>query len=156
MYNAYYNAQANIDRINSQIAELEKLKSQLPSMQQPTPTNLTQNFQLTPQYNQMRYVNSLDDVKKEVVTIDTPFFSRDLSVMWIKNAKGDIRGFELNEIIPKDNKDMQIEFLQSQIEELRKEIKHNEQPINVNVNESVEDEKPTDVSTISKSTKKSK
>lgn len=156
MYNAYYNAQANIDRINSQIAELEKLKSQLPTMQQPTPTNLTQNFQLTPQYNQMRYVNSLDDVKKEVVTIDTPFFSRDLSVMWIKNAKGDIRGFELNEIIPKDNKDMQIEFLQSQIEELRKEIKHNEQSINVNVNESVEDEKPTDVSTISKSTKKSK
>lgn len=154
MYNAYYNPQANIDRINSQIAELEKLRSQIPT--QPTPTNLTQNFQLTPQYNQMRYVSSLDDVKKESVVIDTPFFSRDLSVMWIKNAKGDIRGFELNEIIPKDNKDMQIEFLQSQIEQLRKEIRHNESTINDDVNESVEDEKPTSVSTISKSTKKSK
>ena len=156
MYNAYYNPQANIDRINSQIAELEKIRSQIPQMQQPTPTNLTQNFQLTPQYNQMRYVNSLDDVKKEVVVVDTPFFSRDLSVMWVKNAKGDIRGFELNEIIPKDNKDMQIEFLQSQIEQLRKEIRHNEPTINDDVDEPTENEKPTSVSTISKSTKKSK
>ena len=155
MYNNYYNPQANIDRINSQIAELEKIRSQIPTMQQATPTNLTQNFQLTPQYNQMRYVNSLEDVKKEVVVIDTPFFSRDLSVLWLKNAKGDIRGFELNEIIPKDNKDMQIEFLQTQIEELRKEIKRNES-INDDVNESVKDEESTDVSTISKSTKKSK
>lgn len=153
MYNAYYTPQANIDRINSQIAELEKLRSQIP-MQSTTPTNLTQNFQLTPQYNQMRYVNSLDDVKKEIVVLDTPFFSRDLSVLWIKNAKGDIRSFEMNEIIPKDNKDMQIEFLQSQIEELRKEMKQNEH--NANVDEPVEDEKSTSVSTISKSSKKSK
>ncbi len=155
MYNAYYTPQANIDRINSQIAELEKIRSQIPTMQQATPTNLTQNFQLTPQYNQMRYVNSLEDVKKEVVVVDTPFFSRDLSVLWLKNSKGDIRGFELNEIIPKDNKDMQIEFLQQQIEQLRKEIKHNES-INVNANESAENEEPSSVSTISKSTKKSK
>lgn len=155
MYNTYYTPQANIDRINNQIAELEKMKSQIPNLQQPTPTNLTQNFQLTPQYNQMRYVNSLEDVKKEVVVVDTPFFSRDLSVLWLKNTKGDIRGFELNEIIPKDNKDMQIEFLQQQIEELRKEIKHNES-INANVDESVEDEKPTSISTIPKSSKKSK
>ena len=155
MYNTYYTPQANIDRINNQIAELERMKSQIPNLQQPTPTNLTQNFQLTPQYNQMRYVNSLEDVKKEVVVVDTPFFSRDLSVLWLKNSKGDIRGFELNEIIPKDNKDMQIEFLQSQIEELRKEIKRNES-INANANESVEDEKPTSVSAIPKSSKKSK
>lgn len=155
MYNTYYTPQANIDRINNQIAELERMKSQIPNLQQPTPTNLTQNFQLTPQYNQMRYVNSLEDVKKEVVVVDTPFFSRDLSVLWLKNSKGDIRGFELNEIIPKDNKDMQIEFLQQQIEELRKEIKHNES-INANVDESVEDEKPTSISTIPKSSKKSK
>lgn len=155
MYNTYYTPQANIDRINNQIAELERMKSQIPNLQQPTPTNLTQNFQLTPQYNQMRYVNSLEDVKKEAVIVDTPFFSRDLSVLWLKNSKGDIRGFELNEIIPKDNKDMQIEFLQQQIEELRKEIKHNES-INANVDESVEDEKPTSISTIPKSSKKSK
>ncbi len=154
MYNGYYNPQTNIERINNQIAELEKLKSQIPTMQQPT--NLTQNFQLSPQYNQMKYVNSLDDVKKEIVAIDTPFFSRDLSVLWLKNAKGDIRSFELAEVIPKDNKDMQIEFLQSQIEELRREIKHNEHTINADVNESIKDEEPASVSTISKSTKKSK
>ena len=153
MYNNYYNPQANLERINNQIAELEKIKSQMSTVQ---PTNLTQNFQLTPQVtNQMKYVNSMEDVKKDVVVVDTPYFSRDLTMLWIKNNKGDIRGFELNEIIPKDNKDMQIEFLQKQIEDLRKEIKKNEQ-FDDDVDVAIEDEKSTSISTVSKSTKKSK
>lgn len=45
--------------------------------------------------------------------------------LWIKNSKGDIRTFELQEIIPKDEKDILIENLQKQIEEL-KENKANE------------------------------
>ena len=45
-----YNQQATVDRINAQMNELEKMKQQL---QQPIqqPTNLTQNFQLTPNVN---------------------------------------------------------------------------------------------------------
>ena len=38
-------------------------------------------------------------------------------------AAGDIKTYELTEIIPKDDKDIQIELLQTQIEELRKEMK---------------------------------
>ena len=71
----FYNPQANIDRINAQIAELEKLKSQVPNIQP-----ITQNFQLAPQ-NAFRYANNIDDVQKEYVVCDTPFFSKDLSVL---------------------------------------------------------------------------
>ena len=62
-YNAY-NPQASIDRINSQIAELERLKQQIP--QQFQPTNLTQNFQIAPNSNNvMRYADSMEEVQKE-------------------------------------------------------------------------------------------
>ena len=93
-----------------------------------------------------------------MVVGDTPYFSKDMSVVWIKNTKGDIKTYELNEIVPKDNKDIKIEYLQAQIEELKKEMKKYESNDNVNesITESIEDENPTNVSTVSKSNKKSK
>lgn len=117
MYNAY-NPQINIDKINNQIQELQKMKEQL---QQPIP--ITQNFQLAPQKEVIRYANSIDEVQRDMVIGDTPYFSKDMSVVWVKNTKGDIKTYELTEIIPQDDKDIQIKFLQSQIEELRKEFK---------------------------------
>jgi hypothetical protein len=83
----------------------------------------------------MRYANSIDDVQKEMVISDTPFFSKDMSVVWVKNAAGDVKTYELNEIVVKDEKDLQIALLQGQIEELRKEIRNNEWS-NTNVTES--------------------
>lgn len=120
-----YNNQNNIDRINAQISDLEKLKAQLQKPVQPT--SLTQNFQLAPNIESMKYANSINDVEKESITNDTPFFSRDLSVVWIKNLKGEIRTFELNEIVVKDDKDLQIEFLQAQINELKRGMINNAQ-----------------------------
>lgn len=136
MYNAnnsfypIYNPQANIDRINSQIAELEKLKSQInqhTTTQQQTPS-ISQTFQLAPSNNvNMKFANNYDEVQKEIVVADTPFFSKDLTVVWIKNQNGEIKSYEMNEIITKDEKDIQIELLQQQINELRKEMLTNEQ-----------------------------
>ena len=118
--NPYYNPQASLDRINNQIAELEKMKQQIPQQLQ-QPTNLTQNFQIAPQTQTgIRYANSIDEVKKEIIISDTPFFSKDMSVLWIKNIKGEIKAYTLAEIVEKDEKDLQIEFLQAQIEELKK------------------------------------
>lgn len=124
MYNTqYYNNQANLDRVNNQIAELEKIKMQM-QQPMPQPTNLTQNFQLAPSNRDLiKYASSIEDVQKEMVIGDTPYFSKDMSVVWVKNIKGEIKTYELNEIIPKDAKDIQIELLQNQIEELRKEMK---------------------------------
>ena len=117
----FYNPQISIDRINSQISELEKLKSQIP-MQQP----ITQNFQIAPNSSSIRYANNLEEVQKEFILNDTPFFSKDMSVLWVKSPSGDVKTYELNEIVEKDEKDLRIELLMSQIEELKKEVNNNE------------------------------
>ena len=66
MYNTpYYNNQSNLDRLNNQIAELEKIKAQI---QQPIaqPTNLTQNFQLAPTNRDViKYAASMEEVQRE-------------------------------------------------------------------------------------------
>lgn len=155
MYNAIYNPQTSIDRINNQISELEKLKNQ---MQQPItpPTSLTQNFQLAPTNKDViKYANSMDEVQRDLVMGDTPYFSRDMSVVWIKNLKGDIKTYELKEIMPKDEKDIKIDYLMAQIEELKGKIK-NESITNVDepIRKSNKDEKSTSVSTSTKSNAK--
>ena len=116
----FTNYQPNIDRINTQIAELEKMRNQL---QQPPAIN--QTFQLSSDET-IKFANSLYEVESRYVRGDTPYFSRDMSVVWVKTPKGNIKTYELTEIIPKDDKDMQIEFLKSQIEELRKEVRRND------------------------------
>ena len=157
-YTTMYNPQLSIDRINGQIAELEKMKSQIPQSV-PQPTNLTQNFQLAPTSRDViKYASSMEEVQREMVVGDTPYFSKDMSVVWIKNTKGEIKTYELNEIIAKDDKDLKIEFLQAQIEELRKEMKDNEFNTDVarTVTDATKKKKSTSISAISKSSKKSK
>ena len=154
-----FNRQEAVDRINAHMNELEKMKQQMQHPIQPQqPTNLTQNFQLAPQNRDViKYASSIDEVNRDMVIGDTPYFSKDMSVVWIKNTKGEIKTYELNEIIPKDEKDLQIEYLQSQIEELKGMIKNESNAVvNEPVADTVESEKSASVSTISKSTKKSK
>lgn len=151
MYNNIYNPQASIDRINSQIAELERMKQSIPQapMQQP----ITQNFQLAPSnYEVIKYADSMEQVQKSIVIGDTPYFSKDMSIVWIKNAKGEIKTYELNEIIAKDEKDMQIEMLQAKLNELERKIVN--EPSYEYADESVEDEESSDVSSIRRNKKK--
>lgn len=132
-----YNQQANLERINAQINDLENMKKQMQQpIQQPT---INQNFQLAPTNHTMKFVNTIDDVNKEIVYYDTPFFSKDMTVMWVKNTKGDIKSYELNEIVPKDAKDMQIEYLQAQIEELRGKIENDADVKNANAKQNATD-----------------
>ena len=125
-----YNPQVSIDKLNEQINNLERMKSQIQQTPMQQPTNLTQNFQLAPANRDViKYAASMDEVQRDMVIGDTPFFSKDMSVVWIKNTKGDIKTYELTEIVPKDEKDIQIEMLQAQINELKKGMVVNEQPI---------------------------
>lgn len=147
-FNSVYSPQINLDRINNQIAELEKMRAQFQQQinQPQQPTNLTQNFQLAPVNREViRYANSLEEVQRDMVIGDTPYFSKDMSVLWIKNTKGDVKTYELKEIIPKDEKDLKIEFLMSQIEELKKGMLNNE-PSDANDVKSIESEKSSNVS----------
>ena len=122
-----YNPQMYVDRLNSQIRELETLKGQIPMP-------ITQNFQLAPS-GSMKYVDSIDEVEKSMVVGDTPFFSKDMSVLWVKNIKNEIKSYELKEIVKKDEKDLKIEYLEAQLEELRR----GKDESNANANESTTD-----------------
>lgn len=82
------------------------------------PTSFNQTIQLAPQNNGIKIVNSVDDVQKELAIVDTPFINPDYSTLWIKNAKGEIRTFNIEEVKPKDEKDLIIEKLQTKIKEL--------------------------------------
>jgi len=124
MYNGYYSPQASMDRINSQIAELERMKQQISQ-----PTNLTQNFQLAPSVG-LKQADSIEQVQKEIIATDTPFFSKDMTVLWLKYTSGDIKTYELKEIIKKDEKDLKIELLMAQIEELKSNAKSNNESAN--------------------------
>jgi len=128
------------EKIDNEIAKLQQMKT---NVNQPTPA-INQTFQLAPNNHTMKYANTIDDVNKEIVYLDTPFFSKDMSVLWIKNAKGDIKTYELNEIVPKDEKDMQIEYLQSQIEELKGMIKNEQSNTNVDESKVAENTTTTD------------
>ena len=148
-----FNKQNMNEQIDYQINQLQQMKEQMKNSQQPA---INQTFQLAPTNNHtMRYADTIDDVSKETVYFDTAFFSKDMSILWIKNVKGDIKTYELSEIIPKDAKDMQIELLKAQIEELKGMIK-NEQPItNANAKQITTDT-TTDDEPIGESVKKSK
>lgn len=149
---ASYGQQSLNERIDSQIAQLNQMKEQLKNNQQPA---INQTFQLAPTNHSMKYANTIDEVSKENIYNDTPFFSRDMSVVWIKNSKGEIKTYELKEIIKKDEKDIQIEMLQTQINEMRR-MMENAKSDNEYTDDTIEDEKPTNVSIHRTGTKKQK
>lgn len=151
-YLTSYNPQMTMERIDNQIAELQKMKTQMPN-QQPA---INQTFQLAPNSQMgMNYVASMDEVIKKSIVTDTPFFSKDMSVVWIKNTKGDIKTYELNEIVPKDEKDIQIELLMEQIKELKGLIKNDANITNASKSE-ISTNTTGDDESVGKSTKKSK
>lgn len=150
-----YNQQMSIDKLNEQINNLEKMKSQI---QQPVqPTNLTQNFQIAPTNREViRYANSIEEVQRDLVIGDTPYFAKDMSVVWIKNTKGEVKTYELTEIVPKDDKDIRIEFLEAQIKELKEGMKNNAKSDSTDVDGAIESKEPTSISNSRKSNAKSK
>lgn len=133
--NPYYNQQAyqqdlmNMrDRLDKQIQQV-----QMP-MQQPQQAPITQNFQLAPSQNQngIKYVNTIDDVKKELVFVDTLFVNKEYTLLWLKNALGEVKTYRLEEVIEIDEKDQKINELMAKIEHLESEMKKNESTTNSN------------------------
>lgn len=111
--------QQNInEKIDNEIAKLQQMKNH--NTNQPA---INQTFQLAPNSNGIKFASDIEEVQKEFVINETPFINKDYSTLWLKNAKGEIRIFELNEVIPKDDKDILIEKLQSQINNLSNQIK---------------------------------
>lgn len=100
---------------------IEKSKEQYMNRFQQQPT-LNQTIQVTPTPSQsiaLKHVKGVEDVNSELVMFETPFVLDDYSILFIKNTKGEIRTFEMKEIVPKDEKDKIIEQLRLENEELK-------------------------------------
>lgn len=114
-----YNQLSAIDRQileeRNKINELEKQRIQAQYSQ---PTILNQTIQAGPGGSGIRYAESIDDVNREMIFMDTLFVNRDFTNMWYKTPQGNVRPFLLQEIIPKDEKDLRIESLEKQVKEL--------------------------------------
>lgn len=167
MYNNYMPNfpmnQPNIDQnyinmIEKEKERLDKMKEQYVNrFQQPQQPTLNQTIQVapTPQNIGLKYVNSINDVQKELAMVDTPFITNDYSTLFIKNAKGEIRTFTLQEVIPKDERDEIIKQLQKENEELKGMIE-NAKSSNADDVKPIEDDKPANVSNVRTSKAKSK
>lgn len=113
----------NLENIIQQAnGQLQQLRNR------PTPTNLTQNFQITPQNStpnelQSAYVSGVEEVKNIFMTKNGIFVDKGLTNLWFKNTEGNIRTFTLQEVVQKDEKDLEIEKLKKQLEDLKKKGK---------------------------------
>lgn len=110
-----------INQANGQLQQLQN-QPQMP-MQQP---QIHQNFQLAPNLNtselESKYANTIEEVKNTFVIKTGIFVNKDFSVLWLKNINGEIRTFSLNEIVEKDVKDIEIEKLKYELDNMKKLI----------------------------------
>lgn len=103
---------------------VEKSKEQYMSRYQ-QPTVINQTFQSSPNsVAGLKHVNSIEDAEKELTVVETAFVTNDYTQLFIKNAKGEIRTFDMFEVIPKDEKDKIIEQLRSENNKLKGMIKN--------------------------------
>lgn len=110
------------ERIDKQIQQSQQQQPQV--MPNTQPTNLTQNFQLAPQTNstselESRYAENIDEVKNTFVMKTGIFITKDYSTMWIKDVSGNITTFKTEEIKQLDEKDIEIENLKMELENMK-------------------------------------
>ena len=113
------NMREKIDRQMQQMQQFNQNQMQ----QQPIPTNLTQTFQLAPQINsnselQCQYADNIEQVKNTFVMKNAIFVTKDLSTMWQKDVSGNIRIFKTEEVIPRDEKDLEIQQLKKKLSDM--------------------------------------
>lgn len=115
-----FNPQLNV--IDRQILEernkINELEKQRIQAQYSQPTILNQTIQAGPTSGGIRYAESIDDVNREMIFMDTLFVNKDFTNLWYKTPQGKVRPFLLEEIVPKDEKDLRIESLEKQVKEL--------------------------------------
>lgn len=136
------------EKIDNQMRQMQQL-NQNQMQQQPVP-NVTQNFQLAPNPNsnelESKYVNNIDEVKGIFVMKTGVFLNKELNTLWIKNTNGDIRTFELKEVIPQDPKDTEILMLKKQIEEMKEMIANESNVDNSNIDGELKSKNATKLS----------
>lgn len=148
------NMREKIDRQMQQMQQFNQNQMQ----QQPTPTNLTQNFQLAPNPTnnelEAKYVDNIEAVKNTFVIKTGIFLNKDFSTLWIKDVTGKIRTFATEEIIEMDEKDKEIYMLKRQLEEMKGMIENDNKSDNTNVDDEITKTKSSRISSSKRSNAK--
>lgn len=110
------------DKIDKQIQQSQQAQQQQPI--QPQVPQINQSFQLAPQQNnnselESRYAENIDEVKNTFVMKTAIFVNKDFSTMYVKDVSGNIRTFKTEEVFEIDEKDIQIQNLQRELEEMK-------------------------------------
>ena len=136
------------DRIDRQMQQVQQMNQNQMQQQQPVP--ITQNFQLAPNPTnnelESKYANNIDEVKGIFVMKTGVFLNKELNTLWIKNTNGDIRTFELSEIIDIDPKDKEIAILKQELEKMKEMISNESDVNNTDNDESNESKNATKLS----------
>lgn len=130
-----------------QLAQQQQQQNQIqqqPIIPNPQPS-VTQNFQLAPQTNnnselESRYAENIDEVRNTFVMKTAIFATRDFSTIWLKDVSGNIRAFKTEEIIERDEKDIQIQNLQRELAEMKNLMAQAIQPVQQAIPEPVQTE----------------
>ena len=134
------------EKIDRQMQNIQQAQNQ-----QPIQPQIHQSFQLAPQTNnseiQARYVTDINEVKNIFVVNTGLFVNKEMNTLWLKNINGDIRTFNLEEVIEIDEKDKEILALKKQIEDMKEMMSNATQYDNTNIDESVEKQVAKRIST---------
>ena len=149
------------EKIDRQMQQMQQINQNQMQQQPPIP-QVNQTFQLAPNPTnnelESKYANNIDEVRNTFVMKTGVFVNKELNTLWIKNTNGDIRTFELNEIIPQDPKDIEINNLKKEFQRMRVMINYdNKSDVdNSDFNEPNESKATTKLSGRSKSNAKQK
>ena len=114
------------EKIDRQMQQMQQLNQNQMQQQQPVP--ITQNFQLAPNPTnnelESKYVNNIDEVKNTFVMKTGVFVNKDFTSMWVKTTDGNIKTYELNEVIQQDPKDVEINNLKLELQRMREMINY--------------------------------
>lgn len=114
------------EKIDSQMRQMQQLNQNQMQQQQPVP--ITQNFQLAPNPTnnelESKYANNIDEVRNTFVMKTGVFLNKDFTSMWVKTTDGNIKTYELNEVIQQDPKDVEINNLKLELQRMREMINY--------------------------------
>lgn len=114
------------ERIDKQMQQMQQFNQNQMQQQQPAP--ITQNFQIAPNPTnnelESKYANSIDEVRNTFVMKTGVFVNKDFTSMWVKTTDGNIKTYDLNEVIQQDPKDVEINNLKQELEKMREMISY--------------------------------
>ena len=114
------------EKIDRQMQQMQQFNQNQMQQQQPVP--ITQNFQLAPNPTnnelESKYANNIDEVRNTFVMKTGVFVNKDFTSMWVKTTDGNIKTYELNEVIQQDPKDVEINNLKLELQRMREMINY--------------------------------